>query len=739
MPPSISAAREPLNRAIREISTATKVVSFYPAQHPAVRVSVDRFLSSFKALTAARNEIELGFADAGILYEGEYLQDPDRALQSFATFLLNRSVAQLTLRRGLDGEGLTAFLRQLALEPSRISEQGGLSKFLQSKGITAIAVSEIDLEKILASEADPLGAATATEDTGAWKRIVADFLRGTDGHPSEGVKTLVRDLASEGEMLRDLMGELGAQSPRDLPRLMGRLAGEISKETPESLDPFLGNLGEALMSLPLRLRMDLILNKVPLPDGTSDLMTQVCERMTDPMIVELVSSFVETERQLSPRLFAVCSKVFNARGRSAPYFGEITARLQQKGGGADLGRIWQSLQGLLVESDQDYLSETYKATLDTISRQPEETDSVIREALESAPGFAEAFLPEAVAAHACRVVLCALDATTDEVQAESFREDLDRRVKRMSGPAAIPLISEAVRVLSELRGGEVLAPGRAAMDRRVRAASEQVVKIFRTEYERLGEEERGRATQSFKELGGLVAQALLDGLAEEENWEVRRGLLNALAAIGRPAVPLLLKRLSDSSWYLVRNAAMLLGQIGGQSLVDPLAGLLQHEEPRVRREAATALGKIGGPRAVAHLRRAVLDADVGTVAARVLGEIDRENTIAMFSKRLARAGMIVLEDGPAREAITVLGEMEAAEAVPILSKILGRGFWLPISKGDGLRVLSAQALKRIGTAEAMAALQSNSRSARRAVRETCESLVQDSLEGSAEAPAEKAS
>ncbi len=442
-----------------------------------------------------------------------------------------------------------------------------------------------------------------------------------------------------------------------------------------------------------------------------------------PMIVELVSSFLEAERQLSPRLFAVCSKVFAARGRSAPYFGAVTARLQQTGTSPDLGRIWQSLQGLLVETDKDYLSETYRATLEAISRPSGEVEGAVLEALASAPGFGEAFDADAIAGHTCRLVVCALDSELDDVQAEPLREDLDRRLKKVAGRDGIPLIAEAVRVLAEPKDSDVLAPTRAAMDRRVRAAAERMVGLFRAEHERLTEEERSRALHAFKELGGLVVQALLDGLGEEERWEVRRGLLAALGAVGRPAVPFLLKRLSEPSWYLVRNAALLLGEIGGQSLVEPLSSLLQHEEPRVRREAASALGKIGGPRAVSHLRRAVLDPEVGTVAARVLGEIDRENTVAMFTKRLSRAGMVVLHDAPVREAITVLGEMEAAEAVPVLSRILGRGLWLPLAKGDELRTQAAQALRRIGTAEAMEAIRKASRSSRRIVRDTCESLA----------------
>jgi HEAT repeat protein len=126
---------------------------------------------------------------------------------------------------------------------------------------------------------------------------------------------------------------------------------------------------------------------------------------------------------------------------------------------------------------------------------------------------------------------------------------------------------------------------------------------------------------------------------------------------------------------------------------------------------------------VGHLRKAVLDPEVGTVAARVLGEIDRENTVTMFTKRLSKAGIMVLDDGPVREAISVLGEMEATEAVPCLSRILNQGLWFPLSKGDAVRTQAAQALRRIGTSEALEAIRRASRSARRMVRDTCSALA----------------
>jgi HEAT repeat protein len=113
---------------------------------------------------------------------------------------------------------------------------------------------------------------------------------------------------------------------------------------------------------------------------------------------------------------------------------------------------------------------------------------------------------------------------------------------------------------------------------------------------------------------------------------------------------------------------------------------------------------------------------VSAVAARVLGEIDRDSTVALFSRRLHKTGPFLRDEAGVREAITILGEMEAPEAVPALSRILNRGFWIPFSTGDALRSQAARALRRIGTSDAMAAIEKATRSARRSVRDICESL-----------------
>ena len=65
--------------------------------------------------------------------------------------------------------------------------------------------------------------------------------------------------------------------------------------------------------------------------------------------------------------------------------------------------------------------------------------------------------------------------------------------------------------------------------------------------------------------------------------------------------------LNHSLWYVVRNAASLLGETNAEVAVPALGRLLKHEEERVRIAAVVALGQIGGPDAMSRLEKSLHD------------------------------------------------------------------------------------------------------------------------------------
>ncbi|HEY0971778.1 MAG TPA: HEAT repeat domain-containing protein, partial [Gemmatimonadales bacterium] len=100
------------------------------------------------------------------------------------------------------------------------------------------------------------------------------------------------------------------------------------------------------------------------------------------------------------------------------------------------------------------------------------------------------------------------------------------------------------------------------------------------------------------------ADAVIEQLVAAESSSDRRAYFNALVHL-QAGVPALMHMLGDPRWYVVRNAAELLGELDARGADEALERVMGHADERVRRAAATALGRLATPRAGQVLREAL--------------------------------------------------------------------------------------------------------------------------------------
>lgn len=102
------------------------------------------------------------------------------------------------------------------------------------------------------------------------------------------------------------------------------------------------------------------------------------------------------------------------------------------------------------------------------------------------------------------------------------------------------------------------------------------------------------------------ARAVFEQLIAATDMAERRFLYDVAAAL--PATLAVARQYaSDSTWYVARNAAGLMGELRNQAAITDLARLLKHADTRVRVAAVVALGQVGGPAAVARLESVLFD------------------------------------------------------------------------------------------------------------------------------------
>ncbi|RMF47580.1 MAG: HEAT repeat domain-containing protein [Deltaproteobacteria bacterium] len=191
---------------------------------------------------------------------------------------------------------------------------------------------------------------------------------------------------------------------------------------------------------------------------------------------------------------------------------------------------------------------------------------------------------------------------------------------------------------------------------------------------------------------------LMNSLAEEKVATRRKILSTALARQGAEAVPLLAAYLQDERWYVVRNAANILGEIRDPSAARHLHPLLHHEDIRVCREAIRALTRIGGPNAAHFLLEIVNDQDeeISRQAILSLGVIGDEAAVPELLRIVRRGDFFCKQLERKKDAIRALGEIGSSDALPALRTVLKTKRLFKRHEQNELRAAAAQALGEIG-------------------------------------------
>jgi HEAT repeat protein len=104
------------------------------------------------------------------------------------------------------------------------------------------------------------------------------------------------------------------------------------------------------------------------------------------------------------------------------------------------------------------------------------------------------------------------------------------------------------------------------------------------------------ATSLLVMIGPPGAEAVFRRLEEEPAASNRLPLMRLIRNLGTPALEASRKRLADARWYVVRNAAIILGDLGDPELPAQLRGALHHPDHRVQQAAIIAIlrSNVGG-------------------------------------------------------------------------------------------------------------------------------------------------
>ncbi len=110
--------------------------------------------------------------------------------------------------------------------------------------------------------------------------------------------------------------------------------------------------------------------------------------------------------------------------------------------------------------------------------------------------------------------------------------------------------------------------------------------------------------------GWEAISAIVDLLGELEHRHHRLAIVDYLINNGQDHVDIISKGIFDRRWFVVRNTALILGEIGNERALNYLEKAIRHDDPRVRQEMVKGLTKPDRIKNIDILIRLLWDADV---------------------------------------------------------------------------------------------------------------------------------
>ena len=264
-----------------------------------------------------------------------------------------------------------------------------------------------------------------------------------------------------------------------------------------------------------------------------------------------------------------------------------------------------------------------------------------------------------------RLAAARTDAATSAAVA-SLIELLDD-AQRRGDAAAIEGIARSCMAHLQLVGG---GGGRLALERAIRYLLKPA--LLTLVAQRLPTStDRAALLQLLARAGDIGVETLIAQLMATDDALARRAYFDGIVAID-VASTLLFELLADSRWFVVRNAAALLGEMNVEHTDVALIPLLQHEDERIRIAVARALTRVRTPKALQALHACLEDpqSEVRRLAAAAFGlSGGAGGGIRPPAARLTAALDREPDEDVALEMLASLGRLGSADAVQRLVRI----------------------------------------------------------------------
>jgi len=226
-------------------------------------------------------------------------------------------------------------------------------------------------------------------------------------------------------------------------------------------------------------------------------------------------------------------------------------------------------------------------------------------------------------------------------------------------------------------------------------------------------------------LGPSSIPTFISLLASLETIAGRKAAIYALSVIGRKDFKALAKGLGDERWFVVRNIVVTFRSIGDKRALDYLPKVLNHKEPRVRKEAIKLFGEMGGASAVNHIREHLFSEDhtVEVVCAQALSKIGTDVAKTALIEKITSKGFQEMDLSGMKPFFEALARFRVMDVFEFLMKMLDKSPFFGRTKYNEMKACAIYALGLIGSPKALQVLEEQRASKDRVVSEYAASAI----------------
>jgi HEAT repeat protein len=699
------------------LQTVFKAVVMYSLDHPAAEKATEQLYASLNTLIRHTQQFTFGFLNKRVLIN-ELLTD-DNTLSQLEGEFFRRGIGAITFSAGIT---LSEFKHGLAVactRPKIIEEKGGIKPFLQKNPIAGM--------RILPAVVSEGGDTVLQMDPESY--LMAQGILGTGlGAGGQGLESLLRSVGMEkpesfaggAKEILDLAGKAtqaalmapGAD-PLESMRALVRMLEEssptylLSALPPEKQSELAGSSPENLaQSLVEDVTVDLAVKRLA-DNPAASMMPAVQEQVVRVLMRGLQATHV------AERLLQKLSHVVE----EAHLPPEVFDRIRQEIMWVQLNPQEKHAQLMRVSRFDDqgfhHLLSYAKETINAGRIKD------VTEVVEHYMGFLDLPVDKARAHELARVAqllpVVAGEATLPLLQGMVTRlsKELleERHPDRDSHQQAANCLLTAAQTatlyedfgtvhkigldlqncLATDKALHLGCCGRALENLLTTASFERVVELYVAKRDDLA---WAKVVSSLAKWFGPKSGEVVFALLEKENSVSNRLRLVHMCAplLGDTAMEAARRALTDERWYMVRNACVILGELGDPEITTQLRNALRHPDERVQRAAVTSIINCKGPgraaafaEALPHLKAEALD----TVLDELVFLKDPESVEGLQQFILAKTGS---RAGALEKAVRALASIGTGQALEVLGKVLSDTAEAPFVRNTALLALAGSSL-----------------------------------------------